>query len=176
MITGAGSGIGRALAVELGQRGAIVVAVDIADAQVSETAAAVVARGGQASAYVVDVSDAGEVWKLADEIRARHGGADIVVNNAAIAGEFKTMAEQVATHGPGVADRIRRLTDVNLLGVAYGTAAFLPQLLERPTGVIVNVASEAGIVPYPGCAPYSMTKFGVRGFTEALQMGSGAAG
>ena len=55
------------------------VAVDIADAQVSETAAAVVARGGQASAYVVDVSDAGEVWKLADEIRARHGGADIVV-------------------------------------------------------------------------------------------------
>jgi short-subunit dehydrogenase len=162
VITGSASGIGAALALNLAKRRAVLVLIDRdADglARVAE-----LARGVGAAAvdtYVIDLSDGGDRLDLAAEVASRHGGADLLVNNAGVAlsGKF----EQVS-----MAD-FSWLMEINLGAVVRMTKAFLPQLLNRPDAHLVNVSSLFGLIAPPGQVAYATSKFGVRGFTEALR-------
>lgn len=162
LVTGAGSGIGRSLALLLGQRGAHVHVVDV-DADRARTVAGQVEHaGGSATPHTVDVSDADAVRALSDEVLAA-GPLDLLFNNAGIG------------HAGAVVDTPledwRRLVEVNLLGVVNGLHAFVPRLLSqgRPAHV-VNTASVAGLVPTPQMVPYSTTKAAVVGLSEALDV------
>ena len=168
-VTGAGSGIGRETALAFAREGAEVVVSDIDEASVKDTAAQIVERGGVAHPYVLDVSDADAVERFADEVCARHGVPDIVVNNAGIgqAGEFlNTPAEQW-----------ERVLDVNLGGVVNGCRAFGKRLVERGTGGhIVNVASMASYSPSKSLNAYCTSKAAVYMFSDCLRAEFDAAG
>lgn len=161
VVTGGGSGIGRATALLLARHGARLHVADI-DA---ESAAAVVreieAAGGSAVAHQIDVSDPDAVERFAAGVFEAEGGVDVLHNNAGIG------------HGGNIESTTvedwQRVIGVNLLGVAYGIQAFVPRMLEqgRPASVI-NTASMAGIFPAAKLAPYSASKFGVVGLTESL--------
>jgi short-subunit dehydrogenase len=162
VITGAASGIGAALALNLARRRATLVLIDRdADglARVAEVAREVGAAG--VDTYVIDLSDGGDRLDLAAEVASRHGGADLLVNNAGVAlgGTF----EQVS-----MAD-FDWLMEINLRAVVRMTKAFLPQLLSRPGAHLVNVSSLFGLIAPPGQVAYATSKFGVRGFSEALR-------
>ena len=161
MVTGAGSGIGRATALLLGRLGAAVHVVDI-DGDAAEAVRAELARGGaEASAHVVDCSDAAAVEALAERIYAGGATIDILHNNAGIGHGGEIEATTV--------EDWQQVIGVNLLGVAYGIQAFVPRMLAsgRPAA-IVNTASLAGLVGFPRMAPYCASKFGVVGLSEAL--------
>ena len=161
LITGAGSGIGRALALALGRKGARVVATDI-DAVAAERVAGEVAKaGGTARSARLDVTDAAAVAAAVDETIAREGPLDLLFNNAGIAilGELRDMS----------AAQWRRIVDVNVLGVAHGVAAAYPRMVARGSGHIVNTASLSGLVPSPGLGAYSATKHAVVGLSRALR-------
>ena len=161
-VTGAGSGIGRETALAFARAGAELVVSDINEASVKETAAQIVARGGTAHPYVLDVSDSEAVERFADEVCAKHGVPDIVVNNAGIgqAGEFlKTPEEQWG-----------RVLDINLGGVVNGCRAFGKRLVERGTGGhIVNVSSMAAFAPLKSLNAYCTSKAAVHMFSDCLR-------
>ena len=162
VITGAASGIGAALALNLARRKAVLVLVDRdADglARVAGLAREVGAAG--VDTYVIDLSDGGDWLDLAAEVASRHGGADLLVNNAGVAlsGTF----EQVSMKD------FDWLMEINLHAVVRMTKAFLPQLLNRPGSHVVNVSSLFGLIAPPTQVAYATSKFGVRGFTEALR-------
>ena len=142
VVTGAGSGIGRSLAMLLARRGAVVHAADFSGDSAEAVAQQIRDAGGQAVAHTVDVGDADAVDRLAGIVFAR-GPVDLLFNNAGIG------------HAGAVTDTTlsdwRRLIDVNLMGVVHGLHAFLPRLLDqgRPAH-IVNTASMAGLVPAAG--------------------------
>jgi NAD(P)-dependent dehydrogenase (short-subunit alcohol dehydrogenase family) len=163
VVTGAGSGIGRATARALADRGAIVAGADLDEGTAKETAAAITTAGGRASAHQIDVASEDRMRAFVDEVLAEHGVVDVVVNNAGIA---PPPVRAVDTD----LDAFRRVMDVNFWGMVYGSLFFLPHLLTRPEANLVNVASNAGIIGYSRMASYSTSKFAVRGFTESLRM------
>ncbi|GAA3721518.1 SDR family oxidoreductase [Gordonia hankookensis] len=162
VVTGAGSGIGRATARALAERGCELVLADIDTAAVEETAQESKAAGASASPYELDVSDTAAVTDFADVVRARHGVPDIVVNNAGIGlagGALDATDEQ-----------IDRLLDVNLRGVVSGSRAFGRQMVERGVGGhIVNIASAAAFTPQRTLGVYAASKAGVLLFSESLR-------
>jgi NAD(P)-dependent dehydrogenase (short-subunit alcohol dehydrogenase family) len=160
VVTGAGSGLGRAFALELARRGARAMLGDIHEAGLEETAALVRARGGEAHAVRCDVGRADDVLALRDRAAEVMGGTDLVINNAGIA-----VAGPV---GEVSLEDWRLQLDVNLWGVIHGCHAFVPQLRQRRRGHIVNVASMAGLANVPGMAPYNVTKAGVISLSETL--------
>ncbi len=168
-VTGAGSGIGRETALSFARDGAELVVSDIDEASVKDTAAEIVARGGVAHSYVLDVSDAEAVERFADAVCTEHGVPDIVVNNAGVglAGEFlNTPAEQW-----------ERVLDVNLGGVVNGCRAFGRRLVERGTGGhVVNVASIAAYAPSQYLNAYCTSKAAVYMFSDCLRAELDAAG
>ncbi|MEU6645249.1 SDR family oxidoreductase [Saccharomonospora sp. NPDC046836] len=162
VVTGAGSGIGRATALAFAEQGADVVAADIDPDAAARTAETIRATGAMAAQYTVDVSDGGRFEEFAAAVAAEHGVPDIVVNNAGIgiAGSFADT---------GVADW-ERIIDVNLWGVIHGCRAFAPQLTERGEGGhIVNVASMAAYTPNKLLPAYSTTKAAVLMLSECLR-------
>lgn len=163
VVTGAGSGIGRATALALDREGMAVAAVDLDAGAAKETAGAIAGAGGTASSHQVDVSSEEDMRALVDAVLAEHGVVDAVVNVAGIA-----VAPTPTVDVP--LDRFRKVMDVNFWGVAYGSLFFLPHLLERPEANLVNVASNAGIMAYSKVTPYTSSKFAVRGFSESLRM------
>ncbi|OBG31090.1 short chain dehydrogenase [Mycobacterium alsense] len=168
-VTGAGSGIGRAAAFAFAREGAELVVSDVDEATVKETAAEIVARGGVAHAYVLDVSDADAVEAFAERVSAEHGVPDIVVNNAGIgaAGSFlDTPAEEWD-----------RVLDINLGGVVNGCRSFGRRLVERGTGgYIVNVASMAAYAPLQSLNAYCTSKAATYMFSDCLRAELDAAG
>jgi NAD(P)-dependent dehydrogenase (short-subunit alcohol dehydrogenase family) len=160
-LTGAGSGIGRALALALARAGATVALADRDPAGLAETQRLVQAAGGRSTQHLLDVSDEAAVHAFARDVQSVHGRADLVINNAGVS-IFGTVAELTT-------DEIRWLMDVNFWGVVYGTKAFLPLLLARPRGCIVNVSSVFGIWAPAGQSAYAASKFAVRGFSESLR-------
>ena len=157
VVTGAGSGIGRATARLLAQLGAKVHCADL-DAQSAERVAHDI---GTAVAHQLDVSDAVAVEALAARVFDEDGAVDILHNNAGIGHAGDTEHTTV--------DDWRRVIGVNLLGVAYGVAAFVPRMLRQGRGAhIVNTASGLGLMPAARMAPYCASKFGVVGMSEAL--------
>jgi NAD(P)-dependent dehydrogenase (short-subunit alcohol dehydrogenase family) len=163
VVTGAGSGIGRALTQALTHDGAHVAASDIDADGLAETRAG--CPEGQVTPYRVDVADRDAVLGFADEVRRQHGPASLLFNNAGV--------DLFA----GVADMSWKdfdwLMGINVGGVVNGTKAFLPQLIEagspkRPSR-LVNLSSAFGLIAIPYQGAYSTSKFAVRGFTEALR-------
>lgn len=158
-ITGAGSGIGRAVALELGRRGARLALADVNPAALEESLA-LLAGSAQARAYRVDVSSREAVYGFADDVKRDFGTAHFIVNNAG--------TSVIATVEHLTLEEIEKVLAINLWGVIYGTKAFLPMMLAQREGCIVNVSSVFGLVAVPAQASYVMSKFAVRGLTESL--------
>jgi short-subunit dehydrogenase len=162
VLTGAAGGIGAALALELAKRRMVLVLVD-KDADGLARIAALAREVGAAdvATYVIDLSDGGDRRDFAAEIASRYGGVDLLVNNAGVTlmGTFEQNS---------IAD-FDWLLEINLHAVIRMTKAFLPQLLARPGSHVVNMSSMFGLIAPPGQVAYVTSKFGVRGFTDALR-------
>ena len=162
VITGAGSGIGRALAFQAASEGAILALSDWNELPVKETLRlATGKRVGEGIARRVDVRSQGEVNAFASEVQAAFGGAHVVVNNAGV-----SLSDTV---GSMKREDFEWLIDINFWGVVRGTEAFLPQLRARDDAHLVNISSIFGIVGIPGQSAYNASKFAVRGFSESLR-------
>lgn len=161
VVTGAGGGIGRALALDLAQRGAALALTDRDAATLAETAAQARAKGVEVSEHAFDMADATAVAALPEAVMARHGRADLLINNAgvALAGDF----EQIGL------DDFEWLMAINFWGPVRMCKAFLPLLRQRPAAHIVNISSLFGLLAPPGQTAYCAAKFGVRGFSESLR-------
>ncbi|MFW0786470.1 SDR family oxidoreductase [Gordonia sp. CPCC 206044] len=162
VVTGAGSGIGRETAYALAEQGCELVLADLDVAAADETARECKAFGSPTSVYELDVSDTAAVTRLADEVAARQGTPDIVVNNAGVglAGSALDATD----------DQVDRVLDVNLRGVISGSRAFGRHMVERGVGGhIVNVSSAAAFTPQRSLGLYSASKAGVLLFSESLR-------
>ncbi len=161
-ITGAGSGIGRALAVELSREGAHLALSDVDDVGLAETVGRCEGHGVKITSQHVDVADRAAVDAWADVVVEDHGAVHLVVNNAGVA--VVSTVEAVSY------EDFHWLMDINFWGVVHGTKAFLPHLREAGEGHIVNISSVFGLLAIPSQSTYNAAKFGVRGFTDALRM------
>lgn len=161
VVTGAGSGIGRATSLALAAKGATLVLADISEAGLRETAELIAAAGGRSSSHIVNVADKTRMQAFAKEVEKLHGRVHIVVNNAGI-GILDDFVD-------GSLEDFEKVVDINLWGVVYGAKLFLPLMLRSGEGHIVNVSSLAGIISTPGMVSYGTTKFAVRGFSESLR-------
>ncbi len=161
VVTGAGSGIGRSLALALIQRGARVAAVDLNEATLKETAALAGSNQDKISLHVCNIADRDAVEALPQAVIDAHGTVDGLVNNAGIIQPFVKFND--LDH-----KAIERVLNVNLYGVIYMSKAFLPHLLKRPEAHLVNVSSMGGFFPVPGQSLYGASKAAVKLLTEAL--------
>ena len=161
VITGAGSGIGRALALELARRGARLALSDVDTAGLDETVRRARDLGAEVKADHLDVTQREAVLDYADAVAVHFGQVNQIYNNAGIAyhGEFERSEFK----------DIERVIDVNFWGVVHGTKEFLPHLIASGDGHVVNISSLFGLLGMPGQSAYNASKFGVRGFTEALR-------
>jgi NAD(P)-dependent dehydrogenase (short-subunit alcohol dehydrogenase family) len=161
IVTGAASGIGRALAEALAERRARVVVSDIDGARASVVVASIERAGGEASVAVLDVTSADAVQSVVESTVATQGRLDYMVNNAGIGvgGEVRDLS----------LDHWRRIVDVNLWGVIHGVAAAYPVMVRQRSGHIVNIASLAGLGASPTMAPYATTKHAVVGLSTSLR-------
>jgi NADP-dependent 3-hydroxy acid dehydrogenase YdfG len=165
VITGAGSGIGRALAIQAADQGAVVALSDWDEVGLVETARLVQTRNASAARQVrtdkLDVRDRAAMHHYATSVRQELGRVNVVVNNAGVAlhGDFEETSY----------DDFEWVVDVDFWGVVQGTKEFLPHLIESGDGHLVNVSSLFGLIGMPGQTAYNSAKFAVRGFTEALR-------
>ena len=160
-ITGAGSGIGRALAVELAKRGAHLALSDVDEDGLAETVAMCEGYGVKVTSDRVDVADRDAVFAWADSVEDAHGKVNLIFNNAGVA---------LGATVEGMRDEdFRWLIDINFWGVVHGTRAFLPHLKAAGEGHIVNLSSVFGLAGIPSQSAYNAAKFAVRGFTESLR-------
>jgi NAD(P)-dependent dehydrogenase (short-subunit alcohol dehydrogenase family) len=169
VVTGAGSGIGRASARLIARCGAAVHLADLNEQSARAALSEIEAAGGRGAAHVLDVADPDAVEALAAAVFAAEGHVDVLHNNAGIG--FGGTIEATTI------EDWQRVIAVNLLGVAYGCQAFVPRMLEqgRPASVL-NTASQAGLTPAPKMAPYCASKYGVVGLTESLNAELSARG
>ncbi|MDZ7784183.1 MAG: SDR family NAD(P)-dependent oxidoreductase [Halioglobus sp.] len=160
-ITGAGAGIGRALARQLNREGCELHLSDINAETLSETVASLERTDVPAHQQVLDVADKTAVHGWADAVAARSGHVDIVINNAGVA--LMSAVEDCDY------DNLEWLMGINFWGVVHGTQAFLPLLRRAEQGHIVNMSSIFGLIGVPTQSAYNAAKFAVRGYTEALR-------
>lgn len=161
VVTGAGNGIGRKVALDLLGRGARVAAADLSESGLAETAA-LAAAGDRLTLHPVDITDRTAAAALADAVRTAHGHVDGVVHVAGIVQRFVPVADLTF-------EDIDRVLAVNLGGTVNITKVFLPDLLARPRAALVNVSSMGGLVPFPGQTAYGASKAAVKLWTEGLQ-------
>ncbi len=162
VITGAGSGMGRELALLAASRGALVAVSDWNEQSLTETVDLLKAAGAkQVRSDVVDVADRAAVAELARAVVEQFGRVDLLVNNAGVSltGDFEEMTYE----------DFDWIVGINLTGVVNGTKEFLPHLIASGDGHLVNISSLFGLVSMPGQSAYNATKYAVRGFTEALR-------
>lgn len=161
IVTGAGSGIGKAVAQNLAKRGCYVVLADIDLADAEEAATEIRASGGQATATRIDVTDFQSVRVLVEQTLANNGRLDYLFNNAGIgvAGD----AERYTL------ESWRKIVEVNLMGVIHGVQAAYAAMIRQGFGHIVNTASTAGLLPSPSLVSYSTTKHAIVGLSRALR-------
>jgi NAD(P)-dependent dehydrogenase (short-subunit alcohol dehydrogenase family) len=169
LITGAGSGIGRATALLFAETGIQVVAVDIDADGGAQTEKLVRDRGGEAVYVCADVAAEDDARATVRTAVDTFGGLDYAVNNAGIDGEHLPLVDQSAGSW-------QRVIDVNLSGVFFGLKYQIPAMIARGGGSIVNISSTAGIRGYPGLAPYTAAKHGVNGLTKTAAIEYGEAG
>ena len=161
VITGAGSGIGRALALHLNRAGCDLYISDINGETLEDTAASLQRPELACDRQVLDVADRAAMHAWADRVAAERGYADIVLNNAGVG--LSARVEDMSY------DDLDWLMGVNFWGVIHGSMAFLPLLKQAPQGHLVNISSLFGMIAVPTQSAYNAAKFGVRGFTEALR-------
>ncbi|MEU0477942.1 SDR family NAD(P)-dependent oxidoreductase [Streptosporangium sp. NPDC006013] len=169
IVTGAGNGIGRAIAHALAEAGAAVMASDVSEKDARRTAEEIAGRGGRATHAVVDIADEQAVISLVDTAVTAFGGLDILVNNAGIGGPMVRLHETETTD-------FERVLDVNLRGTYLCTKYALPHFLRQSDGRIVNIASTYGLVAAPKTAAYCATKAGVVHLTRQLAVDYGPDG
>ncbi|BBP84846.1 MULTISPECIES: SDR family NAD(P)-dependent oxidoreductase [Pseudomonas] len=161
VVTGAGSGIGRALAHQLAAEGCHLALADLDRENLAEVARELDRHDLKITTHLLDVAERAAVYAFADEVLAAHGSVQLVINNAGVA-LSQTVAELRY-------DDFEWIMGINFWGVVHGTKAFLPHLLKNNEGQIVNVSSIFGIISLPTQGAYNASKFAVRGFTEALR-------
>lgn len=161
-ITGAGSGIGRSLAVELARRGVDLALADIDTVGLADTVAECEGRGVEVTSQRLDVADRDAIYAWADTVVDDHDVVNLLFNNAGVA-----LVADVATMSD---EDMHWLVDINLWGVVNGCRAFLPHLEASGEGHIVNMSSVFGLVSIPSQSAYNLAKFAVRGFSDALRM------
>lgn len=162
VVTGAGSGMGRELALELTRRGSKLALVDFRAATLEETAGLVKALGGDCSTHVLDVTDGAAVSALPNSVVEHLGQPDVLINNAGIIQPFvlvQDLSLQDANH----------VMNVNFTGPLMLTKAFLPLLLTRPEAHILNLSSMGAYAPVPGQSVYGASKAAIKLFTEGLR-------
>jgi len=160
VITGAGSGMGRYLAVLLAKAGANVAICDINQDTLNATATMVKQYNVGLSTHVVDMGDMDQIEALPEAVIAQHGSVDLLFNNAGVT---------VGSTFDGMSERDWDwVMNINLNGVVKSSRVFLPYLKDRPEAVLVNTSSIFGMIAVAGQSVYHATKFGVRGFTESL--------
>lgn len=162
VVTGAGSGIGQALALELGRSGASLAISDVDAEGLKVTEDRLKAIGVKVKADRLNVTERERFLLYADEVKEHFGKVNQIYNNAGIAFTGDVEVSQFKD--------IERVMDVDYWGVVNGTKAFLPHLIASGDGHVVNISSLFGILSVPGQAAYNSAKFAVRGFTEALRM------
>jgi NAD(P)-dependent dehydrogenase (short-subunit alcohol dehydrogenase family) len=160
VVTGAGSGLGRALALDLAKRGASLIISDIDPSSAEQTAELVREQQAQAEVIPCDVTDRDAVFALVGETEKRLGGIDLIANNAGVAvgGPFDEIS----------IEDWRWAVDINLWGVIYGCQAAVPKMKAQGRGYILNVASAAGLLAPPSMSAYNVTKAGVVSLSETL--------
>ncbi len=161
LVTGAGSGIGRALAIELNRLGCNVWLTDISENSLYETAQYLTNKTSNHKISVVDCASLSAIETLATEVKNDTGYLDIIINNAGV-GLGATFEEM------NIED-FEWLMNINFWGVVYGCKAFLPLIKKAKKGHIVNISSVLGMVSLPTVSAYNASKFAVRGFTESLR-------
>lgn len=161
VVTGAGNGIGREVALELLRRGARVAGVDISGAALTETAA-LAGASDRFSEHAVDLTDRERVAELPHAVAAAHGAVDGLINVAGIIQRFVPVAELSF-------EDIEKVINVNVWGTLNINKVFLDLLLARPEASLVNVSSMGGLTPFPGQTAYSASKGAVKLWTEGLQ-------
>jgi NAD(P)-dependent dehydrogenase (short-subunit alcohol dehydrogenase family) len=161
IVTGAASGIGRALSEQLALAGAHVILADLQTQLVEDAALSIRSRGGHAISVEVDVCDFGRIETLVQRTVEEHGRIDFLFNNAGIG-----IGGNIEQHTAQDWDRI---IDVNLKAVAYGVQAVIEPMMTQGFGHIVNTASISGLLPTPGVVAYSATKHGVVGLSKSLR-------
>jgi meso-butanediol dehydrogenase / (S,S)-butanediol dehydrogenase / diacetyl reductase len=168
LVTGAGRGIGRAIAVAYANAGARVIVTDLSEAACADTRAEVASAGAQAWTYALDVSDAAACTELAAMVERDIGDLQVLVNNAGL-----MIREKVDS--PRAAEAVRRLMEVNYFGTINVLHAFLPAL-RRTRGNVINLASGAALTGLPGCVGYSPSKGAVKMLTQAMAADLGEDG
>ena len=160
-ITGAASGIGRALAIELAARGCDLALADRDEAGLAATAAELASRGRKVTTHRVDVSEPAQIQEFANAATSAHPKLNILINNAGVAllGQFNEIDQA----------QFEWLMNINFWGVVHGSRAFLPHLERQSAAHIVNISSIFGIIAPPGQTAYAAAKFAVRGFSESLR-------
>ena len=161
VITGAGSGIGRALALQLNREGCELYLSDINATGLNETLDTLLRKDVSADGQVLDVADKAGVHAWAERIGIARGHVDIVINNAGVA--------LISTVEDSDYENLEWLMGINFWGVVYGTQAFLPLLRKSTQGHLVNLSSVFGLFSVPTQSAYNAAKFAVRGYTEALR-------
>lgn len=160
VVTGAGSGIGRALAVKLAYKGCRLALSDVNEKGLKETVDAC-ADKVEIKSYLLDVSDRDSVYAHAETVVADFGQVNLIINNAGVAlsASVREMTDE----------DFKWVMDIDFWGVAHGTRAFLPHLIASGDGHVVNISSVFGLIGVPKQSAYNAAKFAVRGFTEALR-------
>ncbi|WP_405161114.1 SDR family NAD(P)-dependent oxidoreductase [Nocardia sp. NBC_01499] len=161
VITGAGSGIGRALAENLAKRGAKLALSDIDTEGLAETVLRCENLGAEVKSDRINVAEREAVLLYADAVNAHFGTVHQIYNNAGIAYYGDVMKSEFKD--------IERIMDVDFWGVVNGTKAFLPYIIDSGDGHVINVSSLFGLIAVPGQSAYNAAKFAVRGFTESLR-------
>ncbi|MDR1394141.1 MAG: glucose 1-dehydrogenase [Bifidobacteriaceae bacterium] len=164
LVTGAASGIGRAVSRELAEQGARLVVVDLSREAVDETVALITSAGGEAKAVVADVADPAMVRSAVEYTESQFGRLDLAFNNAGITGPTGLLAD-IDIEG------YQRTINVNLNAVFYGMYYEIPAMLRAGGGAIVNTSSILGLVGTPTAVPYVTAKHGVTGMTKAAAVG-----
>lgn len=161
-ITGAASGMGRELALELAARGCALSLSDVNVTGLEETASTTRAKGVKVTTARLDVSNRDAVYAWAEQTAKDHGKVNLVFNNAGVAlnAPLETISQK----------DFELIVGINFWGVVYGSQAFLPHLKAAGEGHIVNTSSLFGLIGTPGTGAYSATKFAVRGYTESLRI------
>lgn len=160
VVTGAASGIGQAVSLELARRGADIALVDVDEAALLKVQAAIEAMGRATSLHQVDVSKQQQMAALPEQVIAAHGGVHILVNNAGVSVNLPFEQQDVSD--------LEWISGINYWGVMYGCKYFLPFLRKADEAHIVNMSSSAGLTGMKGQSSYAATKFAVRGLSESL--------
>ncbi|WHU45289.1 SDR family oxidoreductase [Gordonia sp. L191] len=160
VVTGAGSGMGRDLAVKLSRLGAKLAISDVNPDGLAVTERLITEAGGEVHSQILNVAERESVLDYAETVVAHYGRVNVIFNNAGIAHHGEIERTEFKD--------IERVVDVDFWGVVNGTKAFLPHIIASGDGHIVNTSSLFGLLSEPGQAAYNAAKFAVRGFTEAL--------